>query len=129
MSEPDPTSDPTPEEIKSRTATVVRRLGYLIFMGGGLLIFIPMLVGVASGIKNDRIWDPVTQQPVQATDRQADCQGEARRLMMDAALYDRLRSSWDEPYRAWITRCQKQHPDLYDMLRDTRRELRRGSQQ
>ncbi|MFP4600357.1 MAG: hypothetical protein ACLFVJ_19030 [Persicimonas sp.] len=124
MSESPEPSEPSRVEIKERTATIVRRLGYLVFMGGGLLIFIPMLIGVGSGIKNERIWDPFTKAPVTSTERAVDCQEQARRLMIQAGLQDKLTARWDEPYRAWITRCRSDHPDLYDMLRETRQDLR-----
>ncbi len=125
MSESQQPSEPSRAEIKERTATIVRRLGYLVFMGGGLLIFIPMLIGVGSGIKNERIWDPFTKQPVSSSERAVDCQEHARRLMIEAGGEEDLTARWDEPYRAWLNRCRDDHPELYDMLRETRQELRR----
>ncbi len=116
-------AEPTREEIKERTAKIVRRLGYVVFMGGGLLIFIPMLIGVGSGISNDRIWDPVSGRPVTSKQRTVDCEEEARRLMMQAGRQESLTSAWDEPYSAWLVRCQDDHPELYDMLSETRQEL------
>ncbi|QDG54595.1 hypothetical protein FIV42_28770 [Persicimonas caeni] len=116
-------SEPTREEIKERTAKIVRRLGYVVFMGGGLLIFIPMLIGVGSGISNDRIWDPVTGRPVTRDQRTVDCKEEARRLLVQAGEQESLTGKWDEPYRAWLVRCQEDHPTLYDMLAETRQDL------
>ena len=125
MSEPKPTQEPTREEIKERTAKLVRRLGYVIFMGGGLLIFVPMLIGVGSGISNDRVWDPVTGDAVQSDQRELDCPGEARRLMMQAGRQETLTAKWDEPYRLWLAKCQQENPELYDLLSNTRQQLRR----
>lgn len=126
MTEPQSTEEPTTDQVKERTARLVRRLGYVVFMGGGLLIFIPMLIGVGSGIGNDRIWDPFTGARVGAEQRTIDCAGEARRLLVDAGRQEALSASWDEPYRAWLTRCKKQEPQLFNLLRETRQELRRG---
>lgn len=116
---------PTREEIKERTAKIVRRLGYVVFMGGGLLIFIPMLIGVGSGISNDRVWDPVTGDAVKSDQRELDCKGEARRLMLEAGRQESLSATWDEPYRLWLAKCRDENTELYDMLSKTRQQLRR----
>lgn len=116
---------PTPEEVKERTATLVRRLGYVVFMGGGLLLFIPMLIAVGSGIKNDRVWDPFSGERVHRSEREVNCQEQARQLLVEAGQEQRLSAAWDQPYRVWITRCRDDHPQIYDMLRETRRDLRR----
>ena len=128
MSDPEPPERPTREEIKERTATLARRVGYVLFMGGGLLIFIPMLIGVGSGIKNDRVWDPFTESRVGVESTGIDCEEEARRLLVEAGRHGRLEASWDEPFRAWRTRCRKSYPQLFDMLRQTRLELHEGSE-
>jgi lipopolysaccharide/colanic/teichoic acid biosynthesis glycosyltransferase len=117
--------EPTPEEVKERTATIVRRIGYVVFMGGGLLLFIPMLIAVASGIKDDRIWDPFSGERVHRSERVVNCQEQARRLLVEAGEVQKLTADWDQPYRVWLTRCREDHPQMYDMLRETRRDLRR----
>ncbi len=124
MSEPQQPQEPTRRQIKERTARLVRRVGYVVFMGGGLLIFIPMLIGVGSGISRNRIWDPYTGHPVGRKQRTIDCDEEARRLMVQAGRETSLTAKWDEPYRAWLTRCKKREPKLYDLLRATRQQLR-----
>jgi hypothetical protein len=127
MSEPNPSQQPTREQIKERSATIFRRLGYLIFMGGGLFIFIPMIIGVSIGVSNDEIWDPFTGRSVGSTERTIDCGEQARRLMVRAGGLDRLRGTWSEAHSAWIVDCKDQHPDMYDMLTSTRQQLRKGN--
>lgn len=122
---PQAPDEPAPEEIKERTATLVRRLGYVVFMGGGLLLFVPMLIAVGSGIKNDRIWDPFTGEQVHRSERAVNCQEQARQLLVEAGAEQQLTANWDQPYRVWITRCRDDYPQMYDMLRETRRDLRR----
>jgi hypothetical protein len=124
MSEPQPSQEPTRQQIKERTATIVRRLGYLIFMGGGLLIFVPMIVGVSMGVSNNEIWDPFTGKPVESKQRTIDCEEQARRLMVEAGKLERLKGSWSEAHSAWIVRCRTDHPDLHTMLSVTRQQLR-----
>jgi hypothetical protein len=116
-------SQPSRKEVRERTAKLVRRIGYVIFMGGGLLIFIPMLIGVGSGISNDRVWDPFTHKPLSTSEDSIDCSSEARRLLVQAGRETSLSARWDEPYRAWLTRCRDDNPELYDALQDTRDEL------
>lgn len=121
-------SQPTRKEVKERTAKIVRRIGYVLFMGGGLIIFIPMLIGVGSGISNDRIWDPFTHKRVTTEAPEMDCTAEARRLLVQAGREEGLSARWDEPYRAWLTRCRQDNPQLYDMLTDARAELREAGE-
>lgn len=125
MSEPQPSQEPTRQQIKERTATIIRRLGYLVFMGGGLLIFIPMLLGVGKGVSENKIWDPFTGRPVDTNERTIDCEEEARRLMVRAGSLDRLSGIWSEAHSAWIVRCKSDHPALYDMLSATRQQVRK----
>ncbi|MGM0555646.1 MAG: hypothetical protein ACQEVA_04620 [Myxococcota bacterium] len=118
-------SETREERVKRRTETFVRRLGYVVFMGGGLLIFIPMLIGVGSGISEGEVWDPYTNEPVEVTSPATDCKEDARRLLKSSNEMDGLEPAWDEPYRAWITRCKGDYPTLYDLLQTTRQELRK----
>src|SRR5690554_7654868 len=67
------------EQVKERSTRFARRLGYVVFMGTGLLIFIPMILAVASGIKNEQIWDPETGRAVIGGRQEMDCSEEARR--------------------------------------------------
>jgi hypothetical protein len=125
MSEPQPSQEPTRKQIKERTAKIIRRLGYLVFMGGGLLIFIPMIIGVGKGVSNNEIWDPFTGHAVESTERTVDCDEQARQLMVRAGSLDRLSGTWTEAHSAWIVRCQEEHPELYDMLQTTRQQVRK----
>jgi hypothetical protein len=93
-------------------------------MGGGLLIFIPMLIGVGTGIQSGDVWDPYTDEKVAVTTPATDCREDARRLVKMSAEMDDLEPEWDEPYRAWLTRCKNDYPTLYDVLETTRQELR-----
>jgi hypothetical protein len=112
------------ERIKKRTEKITRRIGYVVFMGGGLLIFIPMLIGVGTGIQSGDVWDPYTDEKVAVTTPATDCREDARRLVKMSAEMDDLEPEWDEPYRAWLTRCKNDYPTLYDVLETTRQELR-----
>ena len=113
------------ERIKERTAKITRRVGYVVFMGGGLLIFIPMLIGVGTGISSGDVWDPYTDEKVAVSSPATDCKEDARRLIKMSSDLDGLEPEWDEPYRAWLTRCKNDYPTLYDVLETTRQELRR----
>lgn len=120
MSSSDQKGEPNPEEVRDRTSKVVRRIGYVVFMGGGLLLFIPMLFGVARGIHEDEVWDPFTGERVESDARTTDCEDDARRLLSDAD--DSGTEAWESSYSAWIDKCRGDHPEVYELLRDTRME-------
>ena len=119
-----PPEEETIEEARERTETLVRRIGYVVFMGGGLLVFIPMVIAVANGISSGEVWDPYTHERVGAKSAATDCIEDAKRLIEIAPEQPELTTRWDETYRAWVTRCRDDHRDLYDVLRSTRQELR-----
>lgn len=121
MSEP---KDLSIEQVQERSTRFARRLGYVVFMGTGLLIFVPMILAVASGIKNNQIWDPETGRAVLGGRQQMDCTEEARLLVENAATLAKYNNHWDSRYREWLLRCKTESPELYDMLRASRQSLR-----
>lgn len=123
MSTPDRQDDAETRKVDERTTTIVRRIGYVLFMGGGLLLFIPMLVGVAVGISEGEVWDPFTEERVDPEAGAADCEEDARHLIAEAGQLDSFESAWDERHSAWVDKCRDDHPELYDLLRDSRRDL------
>lgn len=125
MSEPkDEPRELSADQIKERSARLVRRLGYLVFMGTGFAVFIPMIIAVASGIKNGEIWDPETGRVVAGGRQEMDCQGEARHMIEKAATLPKYSSHWDARYREWLLRCKTSNPEAYDMLRGSRQSFR-----
>lgn len=121
MSEP---KELTIEQVKERSTRFARRLGYVLFMGTGLLIFVPMILAVASGIKNDQIWDPETGRAVSGGRQEMDCPEEARQLVENAVSLAKYNNHWDSRYREWLLRCKSENSELYDMLRASRQSLR-----
>lgn len=122
MVQPDET---TFDAVKTRMTRRVRRLGYVVFMGGGLLIFIPMIIAVIQGIQKDEIWDPVSGQSVIRRGNAVNCTADARRLVEQSVGLSRLSSEWDGHYREWLARCKKDDPGLYDLLYQTRTSLQK----
>ncbi|MFW5966113.1 MAG: hypothetical protein ACOCV2_01290 [Persicimonas sp.] len=123
MDSSDQHGEPHPEEVRDRTATMVRRIGYVVFMGGGLLLFIPMLIGVARGIQENEVWDPFTGDRVESDARATDCEEDARRLLREAD--DAASASWESSYSAWIDKCRDDHGEVYELLRDVRMDANR----
>ncbi len=115
-----PSTDPEPPE-KARTKKYVRRVGYVVCIGGGFAMFLMMLLGVVDGIRHDRAWDPYTGQPVE----KQDCLEDARRLLLDAGEMEELDPPWVGRYRKWVTRCKDRHDDLFEILADTHSELQK----
>ena len=124
MSEDDEQTEATePPSEKVRTKKIVRRLGYVAFLGGGFAIFVAMLIGVVNGIRADRAWNPYTGLP----QTEGRCQKEARELMLDAGELDRLNPPWVGRYREWVTRCKDGHEELFEVLRNTHSDLQKLS--
>lgn len=117
----DPPDEPQSDEPseKQRTKTIVRRLGYVVFIGGGFTMFLLMMVGVVNGIQEGKAWNPYTGKPVQ----EGKCLESARQLLMDAGEMNRIEPPWEGRYREWVTRCKDDHPDLYEVLGRTHSEL------
>ena len=106
--EPQPTESPE----KQRTKKIVRRAGYVVFLGVGFAMFLAMMIGVINGIQEGRAWNPYTGEPV----RGLDCVEDARGLMLDAGEMEELDPPWVGRYREWVTRCKDSHGDLYEIL-------------
>ena len=110
-----------------RTRSLVIRVGNALFITFAMVMFIPMLVGVAQGIGSQKVWNPYTGEPVyeQAEERHSWCAEEGRRLLVMAGSLGSLERRWAEPYREWQTRCKKDHQPLYGALERTRTLLRK----
>ena len=52
------------------------------------------------------------------------CVEKGRKLLLEAGRHTSLARVWAEPYREWQLRCRASHPQLYEMLSQTREELR-----
>lgn len=124
-------ADETPDlEGQIKRARKLRRTGYAIIGIATLYLIIPMLVGAISGAANGHLWDPYTGQHFseQAGGEEV-CYVDARRLLQEAGELSKLTRSWDEPVREWQAKCRKNHPDLYQLLMDTRTDLlKRGKE-
>lgn len=118
--------DPSADPIYHRTRKVVIRAGTVFFGLLAMGMFIPMMIGVGQGIANGRVWDPYTGEPVyeQKADPDEVCVEKGRKLLLEAGRHTSLARVWAEPYREWQLRCRASHPQLYEMLSQTREELR-----
>lgn len=112
------------EEILKRTETRVRHIGYVVLFGTAIFIFFPILFGAIQGVQEGRVWDPFTGSVVSPTERAIDCREEAGDLIFLAGSIGELESRWEQRHRRWVLRCQDSHPDLYDLLVNTRDRLR-----
>lgn len=113
-----------PDEVdpeRERHNTLVRRAGYAVFIGGGVAMFLAMLVGVVQGIRGEQVWDPYTGMP----HREGECLERSRTLMLDAGGLERLRPQWENRYRDWVIRCKDSHSEAYELLKETRTVLRK----
>lgn len=103
-----------------------RRLGYVIFFGTAVIVFLPIAIGAISGLQNDRVWDPFTGEQISAQAADLDCREDAAALLMEAGRSEGLTSVWEQRHRRWVTRCKAEEPAAFSMLRSARNELRRG---
>src|SRR5690606_34295045 len=121
---------------EERTLKIVRRVGYVVLFGTAFCVFVPLILGVGLGIKQDRIWDPFTGHAVSRADSSISCLDEAQQLIVDKALDGAAAGSsgqvsggsagWDKRFSFWVARCRSEHNDVYDMLRSRRDGLRSG---
>lgn len=108
--------EPTQQEIErarqkfQRTETLVRRIGYVVLFGGGLVLVIPLLIGVIQGLQHDQVWDPFTGDPAVVDAVELDCVDEAIELV---ELGDDPEGDFERRHRRWNERCG----DDYDQLR------------
>lgn len=113
--------------IEAQTVKIVRRVGYVVFGTAALYVFVPMIIGTAMGIHQDRIWDPFTGQPLTRSEVAITCLDDAQLMMVEAGKLTSLTSGWEAQFRHWVTRCRREHSNAYDMLRATRSQLRGDS--
>lgn len=118
----------SPREQRLQNVTrKARRLGYVVFFGTAVLVFLPIAFGAITGIRDGRIWDPFTGQQVGAGSVEPDCRQDATDLLMEAGRLNALSASWENRRRRWVTRCKGEEPVAFSMLRTARGELRRGA--
>ena len=119
---PDNNEEAPPENPeKQRTKDLVRRAGYVVFIGGGFTMFVMMMVGVVDGLQRNRAWNPYTGLPYQ----KGQCLRQARELMLDAGKLERLTPPWVGRYREWVARCKDEHGELYELLNETHSRLQK----
>lgn len=112
-------------ETQIRRARIQRRAGYAFFGSLTLYLIIPMLIGAFSGAASGEIWDPYTHEPLSDQESTARwCFDEASRLIQEAGRLPKLTRKWDEPAKQWTGKCQKDHPELHQVLAQTRQDLR-----
>ncbi|TXD36432.1 hypothetical protein FRC96_10150 [Lujinxingia vulgaris] len=117
----------SPREQRLQSVTrKARRLGYIVFFGTAVLVFLPITIGAISGLRDGRVWDPFTGQQVSARAEDPDCRRDATSLLMEAGRLNALSASWENRHRRWVTRCKGEEPVAFSMLRSARGELRRG---
>ncbi len=106
-------------------ARKLRRGGGLFLGFCALYLCIPMLIGAFSGAWGGEIKDPYTGEPyVDPAETSVYCKREARRLFGEAYSMPKMERRWEEQARAWRAKCRKPHPDLAELMAETRRDLR-----
>lgn len=122
----------TEEELEAarRSAKIKRRTGFAIAFVAMLYISVPMLIGAFGGVANGEIWDPFTGEPLaKGAVSTNECLKSAEELISRSATLERVDPAWDDRVTAWTVRCRKDHPDVFQMLHDTRRKLRARSKE
>ena len=115
-------------KIFEKTHKIARRVGYILLFGAGFVIFIPMVLGAINGVKNDRIWDPITGLPLSVEEPELECIREASDLMYLAGEYGEYEPQWEQRFRRWQLRCQEDYPEWAHQLTETRERLRGDTQ-
>lgn len=110
------------ESERERTKRAVRHAGYVVFIGGGFVLFVTMLVGVVQGIQEGRAWNPYTG----LRQEEGRCLERARRLVADSGQLESTTPEWTGRYRDWQVRCKDGYPTLYDLLEETRHQLQKS---
>jgi hypothetical protein len=118
----DQARDAEAKQRRERTVRIARRIGYVLFLGGGLALFVTLVVGVVQGISTNKVWDPYTSEPYYG----AECLEDARHLIEDASTYERVVPPWENRYHRWVSRCKKRHPSVFQMLKQSRESIRRS---
>lgn len=112
------------EEIERQTMKIVRRAGYVVFFGATLLLCIPMIIAGVQGLQQDRVWDPMTGEPVSRAHTGLTCLDDAQQLIFITGQRGEWTGATEQRYRLWLARCRTDYPQAYDMLSTTRTNLR-----
>lgn len=98
-------------------------VGRVVLFCLGLAIFVPMVVGVWSGIQTGNVEDPFTGKEVaiQAVG-EYNCLETARQLL-DVPDSKKPSRHWEGRYTDWVSHCSDKHRDIYRLLEKTRSEL------
>lgn len=115
---------PAEEEIERQTMRVVRHTGYVVFFGATLLLCIPMIIAGVRGLQQDRVWDPMTGEPVSRAHTELTCLDDAQQLIFTVGQRGEWTGATEQRYRLWLARCRTDYPQAYDMLSTTRTSLR-----
>lgn len=105
-------------------ARKLRRAGGIFLGICALYLCVPMLIGAYGGAWRGDIWDPYTGEPVpRHSEQTVHCFEDARRLIGEAHGAKKLQRSWDKQVGAWRVKCRKDHPELAQLLGETRAGL------
>jgi hypothetical protein len=122
----------TPEEIEEERLEElerpIRRAGHLFFLSVALIMITPIAISVFQGVCNDRAFDPLTGSAVSRSEEGVDCRNEAGTLMYLAGQVGQRDTRWEQRYRQWLVRCRQEHPDLLDLLNQSRERMHRAGQ-
>lgn len=112
-------------DAKIASARKRRRLGYAFFVLLTAYLCVPMIIGAFSGVASGKIWDPYTGEQLSELKSTARwCMDESSRLLQQAGRLDHITRQWEEPAKQWIGKCAKDHPDLHQVMVETRSQLR-----
>ncbi len=103
---------------------IIRRTG-LLTLGVLMLLFsVPMLIGAFRGVQSNQIWDPYTGHMLsESKSEESSCRSQAEVLIKAAGKMTSREPAWEEKVRLWTVRCRKEHPEPYQMLMSTRRNI------
>ena len=108
-----------------RRAKILRRSGYAFFGILTAYLTVPMLIGAFGGVASGQIWDPYSNERLSDQASAARwCYDESGRLLQEAGRLDTINRKWDEPAKQWTAKCREDHPDLHQVLTQTRADLR-----
>ena len=93
------------DQVFEETKTAVNRSGYSVLLLLAAALSVPLIIGVAKGTMEGRVWDPATGELVRDAPVELDaCEQDARTLLGgEPTSVER---------EAWRARCAKDHPKL-----------------
>lgn len=107
-------------------ARTKRRIGYAILGALTAYLSIPMLIGSIGGVARGEIYDPYTGEHLDAQASAARwCFDESSRLFQEAGKLESINRRWEEPAKQWIAKCRDEHPELLQVMMQTRDDLRK----